>query len=100
MFGSICYGSLFVALIQALRKVVSSIKQFFVNVQTNIYKNCIIDGFMYLIDSFLFFIEKAFVYFNKFAFCYVAAYGMDFKNASKKVSELFEERFFYLIFII
>ena len=37
-------------------------------------------------------IERAVIYFNMYAFCYVSAYGFDFISSGKKVTALFQRR--------
>jgi hypothetical protein len=37
-------------------------------------------------------LEDAFRYFNKYAYCYVAAYGHGFMQSGKQVTELFANR--------
>ena len=44
-------------------------------------------------------IERAVIYFNMYAFCYVSAYGFDFISSGKKVTALFQRRQLQYIFL-
>jgi hypothetical protein len=47
---------------------------------------------LFLVDQLLLLIESALMYFNKYAFCYVAAYGDSFMASGEKVVRLFTRR--------
>jgi len=82
-FGSICMGSLFVAMVQTLR--------FIVHTQSN-------DSFLAsCLDCLLSCIEEILRMINKFAFTYIAVYGVSFCDAASDVWELIKERGFDLI---
>ena len=72
-FGSICFGSLLVAIIQATREIVYSMRT-----QENSLLLC-------LIDCILSIIERIAKYFNKWAYIYVGLYGYGFIEASTNV---------------
>lgn len=100
-FGSICFGSLIVATIQALREL-----RHFMREQHGVSRNRsnsnggganLVDCLLLVLDTVLQIIERAAVYFNRYAYCYVAAYGYDFITAGRKVTELFERRLEILI---
>lgn len=80
-FGSICLGSLIVALIQATREMIRSMQN---------------DGegsmLLCLADCLLSCIESLAEYFNKWAYCYVGLYGYGFIEASINVLHLFQAR--------
>jgi hypothetical protein len=75
-FGSICFGSLLVAIIQATREVVHSMRT-----EENSLLLC-------LIDCLLQILEQLAEYFNKWAYIYVGLYGYGFIEASTSVLEV------------
>jgi len=79
-FGSICFGSLLVAIIQATREIVYSMRT-----EENGLLLC-------LIDCILGIIERIAEYFNKWAYIYVGLYGYGFIEASVNVLSLFQAR--------
>mmetsp|Transcript_11498 Transcript_11498/g.33882 ORF Transcript_11498/g.33882 Transcript_11498/m.33882 type:complete len:533 (-) Transcript_11498:189-1787(-) len=79
-FGSICLGSLIVAIIQAM-------KQFLHKVREND------DGiFLCCAECLLGCLESLAEYFNQWAFCYVGLYGYTFIEAGRNVMALFKSR--------
>jgi hypothetical protein len=79
-FGSICFGSLIVAIIQALRELAKSARE---------------DGdsmLMCCADCILGCIESLVEYFNQWAYVYVALYGYSFMEAGRNVMTLFRQR--------
>ena len=72
-FGSICFGSLLVAIIQATQEIVYSMRT-----QENSLILCII-------DCILLILERLVEYFNKWAYIYVGLYGYGFIEASTNV---------------
>jgi hypothetical protein len=80
-FGSICMGSLLVAIIQALKSLASSARRH----GNNTLLVCIVECVLYYIAKFA-------DYFNKWAFIYVGLYGYDYVTAGRKVITLFQER--------
>jgi len=79
-FGSVCFGSLLVALLSTLRSMLNQI------IKTKI--PLVVSFFSCLLEL----VERCIKYFNKYAFCYVAIYGTDFMTAGKEVSQLFLDR--------
>jgi hypothetical protein len=77
-FGSICFGSLLVAIIQATREIVYSMRT-----EENSLLLC-------LIDCILSIIEQIAEYFNKWAYIYVGLYGYGFIEASTNVLSVSE----------
>ncbi len=75
-FGSICFGSLLVALIQATREIVYSMRT-----QENSLILCIIDCILGILEALA-------EYFNKWAYIYVGLYGYGFIEASTSVLEV------------
>jgi len=79
-FGSICLGSLIVAIVQAARHMLHRLRA------TD-------DGLLYcLAECCLRCIEAIIEYFNEWAFIYVAIYGYNFIDAAKGVVTLFKTR--------
>lgn len=90
-FGSICFGSLLVAVLQTLRFLLSKLRRDR-NRRGREESNIIIDCLIMLAEALLNFIEGLVVYFNRYAYAYVAAYGYGFVESGQKVMELFENR--------
>lgn len=74
-------GSLLVAILKATRQMLREAR-----------KNRNAQIFLCIIECCLSFIESLLEYFNRYAFCYVAIYGMDFKSAGKAVFNLFKSK--------
>eukprot|EP00978_Attheya_sp_CCMP212_P014217 scaffold36176_cov48-Attheya_sp.AAC.2 len=79
--GSICFGSLIVAVLQLIRSLLHSSAR---NRRNGIL-SCIA-------QCLLAFIERLVRYFNKWAFVYVGLYGYSYIEAGKSVMELFQAR--------
>jgi hypothetical protein len=79
-FGSICLGSLMVALIQTVREFIESARH-----QGDSILMCVADCLMGCIESLV-------EYFNKWAFVYVGLYGFSFMEAGQNVMGLFRAR--------
>ncbi len=75
-FGSICFGSLLVALIQATREIVYSMRA-----QEDSLLLCITDCILAILEHLA-------EYFNKWAYIYVGLYGYKFIEASTSVLEV------------
>ena len=82
-FGSVCLGSLIVALIQVLRSLLNSAA----NNRNNRggMVSCIA-------RCLLLYVERIAEYFNKWAFIYVGLYGYGYVEAGKNVIHLFQQR--------
>mmetsp|Transcript_33891 Transcript_33891/g.40611 ORF Transcript_33891/g.40611 Transcript_33891/m.40611 type:complete len:471 (-) Transcript_33891:283-1695(-) len=80
-FGSICFGSLIVALIQALRALNHHLRG---NDEFQIVV-CIIDCILGCIEAIV-------EYFNKWAYVYVGLYGYSYLDAGKNVIQLFQNK--------
>jgi len=83
-FGSICLGSLIVAILQALRTLAREAQQ-----QG--------DALACIASCILGCIESLIEYFNRWAFVYVGVYGFNFTKAGKSVFQLFRQRGFEAI---
>lgn len=80
-FGSICFGSLIVAVVQALRSLNHYLRG---NEDAQILV-CIIDCLLGCIESII-------EYFNKWAYVYVGLYGYSYLDAGKNVISLFQNK--------
>lgn len=80
-FGSICMGSLLLALVQALRTTRHIIRD---NDDCNIVA-CLIDCILSCLESII-------EYLNKWAYVYVGLYGFPYVEAAKNVLQLFEHK--------
>lgn len=80
-FGSICFGSLIVAVIQALRSLNHMLRD-------NEDAQCVVC----IIDCILGCIESIIEYFNKWAYVYVGLYGYSYLDAGKNVITLFQNK--------
>lgn len=79
-FGSICFGSLLVAILQALKALANSARN-----NENQIAICIAECIIGCLESIL-------EYFNKWAFVYVGLYGYSYIEAGKNVIQLFKNR--------
>mmetsp|Transcript_2846 Transcript_2846/g.6820 ORF Transcript_2846/g.6820 Transcript_2846/m.6820 type:complete len:523 (+) Transcript_2846:219-1787(+) len=80
-FGSICMGSLLVAIIQTLESLARSAGR----QNRNGLLLCIIECILRMLSNIA-------VYFNRWAYCYVGLYGFDYISSGKKAMELFQAR--------
>jgi hypothetical protein len=96
-FGSICFGALLVAIIQASRELVNMIRN---QRRRRRNRSRSSSGGAEILQAVIFccaecilkLLEDVLVYINRFAFCYVAAYGYGFIESGQKVYELFKQR--------
>ncbi|KAL7509169.1 hypothetical protein ACHAXN_006594 [Cyclotella atomus] len=79
-FGSICFGSLLVAIVQATRALANAARD-----NENQILVCIATCILACLESIL-------EYFNKWAFVYVGLYGYSYIEAGKQVMGLFKNR--------
>ncbi|OQR94929.1 hypothetical protein ACHHYP_00801 [Achlya hypogyna] len=86
-FGSICFGSLIVAVLSAMRTVVTTIKN-----QAIQDDNAALACVACLAECVLNCIESIMEYFNQWAYTYVGIYGFDFRTSGKAVMDLFNNR--------
>lgn len=80
-FGSICFGSLLVAVLQALRSLAESQRE------EGSILGCLCECILGCLQSLM-------EYFNRWAFVYVGIYGYKFTQAGKAVFDLFKQRGF------
>ncbi|EJK59191.1 hypothetical protein THAOC_20618 [Thalassiosira oceanica] len=83
-FGSICFGSLLVAIIKALRVMVESAR-------SDSEGGCAA-FLLCLVECLLRCLEGILEYFNKFAYIYVGMYGYSYLEAGKNVMTLFQQK--------
>jgi hypothetical protein len=81
-FGSVCFGSLLVAIIEATRQIIESMKN---NDDIGAALACCIDCLLGCIQGLV-------EYFNKWAYVYVGLYGYGYCEAGKNVMQLFADR--------
>ncbi len=79
-FGSICFGSLIVAIIQAIKEVIHNMRE-----QGD-------SGLACLAECLIGCIEQLVEYFNQWAYVFVGLYGFSFMEAGKNVMTLFKSR--------
>jgi hypothetical protein len=80
-FGSICLGSLIVAILEMIRTMVRSAAN-----------NRRLSLFRCVAECLLLYIERLAEYFNRWAFVYVGLYGYSYMEAGKNVMTLFQQR--------
>src|SRR5687767_1069333 len=81
--GSICFGSLIIAIIQTIRTIVNILRS-----ETDgmlAFIGCLLDCFLSCIQDIAEFI-------NKYAFCQVAIYGKDYMTAAKDTWTILKDR--------
>jgi hypothetical protein len=79
-FGSICLGSLIVAILEMIKTMVRSAN----NRRSGIFR-CVV-------ECLLVYLERIAEYFNRWAFVYVGLYGYSYMEAGKNVITLFKQR--------
>lgn len=82
-FGSICFGSLIVSLLQLLRAVILALKQDAFNAG-DFCAGC---GFL-ILDMIIGLIDWAVRFFNRYAYCYIALYGKNYIRSAKDTFDL------------
>ncbi|KPA80180.1 putative mitochondrial hypothetical protein [Leptomonas pyrrhocoris] len=85
-FGSICFGSLIVAIIQFLRWLLESSRD-----NENGFVRCCVDCMLRCIENIV-------QYFNRYAFVHVAIYGCGYIEGAKRTFELCQQCFFAAYF--
>lgn len=84
-FGSICLGSLLVAIIQLIKQLVRHLRHSDRNGATGSLLLCILECVLGCLESVI-------EYFNKWAFVYVGLYGYNYTTAGANVVRLFRRR--------
>ena len=101
-FGSICFGSLLVAVVQAVHSIVQLMRQSLQQegderrsgdaAESSHWIECLRLCLLVVLEQLLSVTESLMVYFNKYAFCYVAAYGSSFLDSGRRVISLFSSK--------
>jgi len=91
-FGSICFGSLIVAVLQAMVQILREAQR-----QAQQNGNPITAFLACCAACCLSWIESLVEYFNMYAYTRVAIYGLDFRTAAKETWDLFKNRGFEVI---
>jgi hypothetical protein len=86
-FGSICLGSLIVAVLHALRTMARLLRE-----KAQDDRNAALACVACLAECLLSCVEGIMEYFNQWAFVYVGIYGYDFRTSGKAVMDLFANR--------
>lgn len=86
-FGSICFGSLIVSIIQTIRVILQAFQQTLAK-QGNAVAACLLGCIGCLVAC----IQKWVEYFNRFAYAYVGIYGYSFASSGKRVWQLFASK--------
>jgi hypothetical protein len=86
-FGSICFGSLIVSIIQTIRFILMSWQQALKS-QGNAVAACLVGCIGCLVAC----VQKWVEYFNRFAYSYVGIYGYSFVGSGKRVCQLFASK--------
>merc|ERR1711862_1052301 len=81
-FGSICLGSLIVAIVEAIRALARTARD---NDDANAFLICLVDCLLACIQGII-------EYFNKWGYIYVGIYGYTYCEAGKNVMLLFQNR--------
>jgi len=81
-FGSICFGSLLVAILKTIRSIIRSAKE---REDISPMVACILDCCLNILENML-------SYFNRYAFVFVALYGKGFMESGKNALALFKNQ--------
>jgi hypothetical protein len=85
--GSICFGSLIVAILETIRWMLSILASI-----ANQSGNCCVACILSCVSCLIGCIESWIEFFNRFAYTYVGCYGYSFVTASKHVFKLFKSK--------
>ena len=88
-FGSMCMGSLLVAIIQLLQQLAHQLRR------NDHLRGCGGTGgtiLLCIVECLLYYIQNIAAYFNHWAFIYVGLYGYDYLTAGQKTMSLFQGR--------
>lgn len=88
-FGSICMGSLLLAVVKALRVVADQLRE---NQRSSEDSNALGSCILCILECILRMLEGIIEYFNQWAFSYIGLYGYSYLEAGKGVLELFQSR--------
>ncbi|GAB9474898.1 hypothetical protein Gpo141_00012013 [Globisporangium polare] len=85
--GSICFGSLIVAILETIRQMLQILASI-----ANQSGNCVVACLLSCISCLIGCLESWIEFFNRFAYTYVGCYGYSFITASKHVFKLFKSK--------
>lgn len=88
-FGSICFGSMIVALIETLKAVLRLLRNGEI---TDIADNSASKIIFFVIDWIIGFLEWLARYFNHYAYCFIALYGKPYLKAAKETWYMLREK--------
>lgn len=88
-FGSICFGSLIVSIIETIRQLLQLAKQAAV---ASTDSQTVVRIVFFLIDMLVGFIQWLAQYFNHYAYCIIALYGKPYLKAAKQTWHMFREK--------
>ncbi|KAF6005851.1 hypothetical protein HII13_000122 [Brettanomyces bruxellensis] len=88
-FGSICFGSLIVSLIQLLRQLINIAKMQALG-DGNGWAYCI----LLLVDAFAYVLDWCVRYFNHYAYSYIALYGKSYLKSARDTYHIFKYKGF------
>lgn len=86
-FGSICFGSLLVAILQLIRQAIVIAKNNAFASGDNCAGCCLL-----ILNMLMGFIEWAVRYFNQYAYCYVALYGKSYIRSARDTFDLMKRK--------
>jgi len=86
-FGSICFGSLIVSILELINSILSTIMH-----AANSSGNATLVSLLCCVRCCVTCVEKIVQYFNRYAYTYVGIYGYSFLTAGKHVFELFSSK--------
>lgn len=86
-FGSICFGSLIVSIIQTIRVALETLEKIFEN-----RGNCVAACIVGCIESIIGCVQRMIEYFTKYAYTYVGIYGYNFYESGKRSYHLFASK--------
>ncbi|CAN6606049.1 protein Pns1p [Trichomonascus vanleenenianus] len=87
-FGSICFGSLIVAIINFIRQIIKMLRQ--ANIQNG--GNIAVSFILLCADCFISILDWAVTYFNHYAYTYIALYGKSYLNSARDTWQLLKHR--------
>lgn len=88
-FGSICLGSLLQAVVSVLRFIVDNAR----SRRDSLERGDACGSFLFcVLDCMIQWLDEVVEYFNQWAYCFVAIYGLSYLDSGRKVVELFRAR--------
>jgi hypothetical protein len=92
-FGTICFGSLLISIVQTLKSMVESARRGASNGREGYGPRSVFSAVVFWVtDCLISILERILVYVNRYALVYSAAYGSNFATSGARVWDLFTER--------